>query len=274
MQYLKKPLVWIVLSALFVTQIYPLVWLLLYSFKTNEEILNGSFFSIPRQLIWQNFKFAYVSGHYLQYLINSIFVTGATMLVTISLSSMVAFAIARFRWRWGNAVLIVFMVGIMIPIQSTLLPLMIIFRKMSILNSYLSLILPYTAFSIPIAIFILSSFMKSIPHEIEESAITDGASITLIFRRIIIPISVPPIMTVFILTFISIWNEYILAATFISSSHLKTLPFGVFSFFSQYTTNYGPIGAYLVMGAVPVLIVYFLLSEKITSGMVSGSIKG
>jgi raffinose/stachyose/melibiose transport system permease protein len=274
MQYLKKPLVWIVLSALFVTQIYPLVWLLLYSFKTNEEILNGSFFSIPRQFIWQNFKYAYVSGHYLQYLINSIFVTGATMLVTITLSSMVAFAIARFRWRWGNAVLIVFMIGIMIPIQSTLLPLMIIFRKMSILNSYLSLILPYTAFSIPIAIFILSSFMKSIPHEIEESAITDGASITLIFRRIIIPISIPPIMTVFILTFISIWNEYILAATFISSSHLKTLPFGVFSFVSQYTTNYGPIGAYLVMGAVPVLIVYFLLSEKITAGMVSGSIKG
>jgi raffinose/stachyose/melibiose transport system permease protein len=274
MQYLKKTLVWTVLSALFVTQIYPLLWLLLYSLKTNEEILNGSFFSIPRQFIWQNFKDAYVSGHYLQYLLNSMLVTGTTMLITIVLSAMVAFAIARFRWRWGNAVLIVFMIGIMIPIQSTLLPLMIIFRKMAILNSYLSLILPYTAFSIPIAIFISSSFMKSIPHEIEESAIMDGASVTLIFRRIIIPISMPPIMTVCILTFISIWNEYILAATFISSAHLKTLPFGVFSFVSQYTTNYGPIGAYLVMGAIPVLIVYFLLSEKITSGMMSGSIKG
>lgn len=271
---IKKYLVWILLIVLFVTQVYPLVWLLIYSLKTTQEILDGNFFALPETLQWINFKSAYVAGHYLKYLFNSLLVTAVTMAFTILLGTMVSFAIARFRWRYGNLVMLVFLIGIMIPIQSTLLPLMIIFKNMGILNTYLSLILPYVAFSIPLAIFILSGFMQSIPHEIEESAIMDGASIFRLFRSVILPITVPPVVTVCILTFISTWNEYILAATFISSEKFKTLPFGVYSFFSQYSTNYGAIGAYLVMGALPVLLVYFTLSQKITSGMVAGAVKG
>jgi len=145
---------------------------------------------------------------------------------------------------------------------------------MSILNTHLSIILPYIAFQTPIAVFILSGFMKSIPSEIEESAVMDGAGVFRIFRSIILPISVPPMMTVCILTFINIWNEYILAATFISSERLKTLPFGVNSFVSQYSVNYGAIGAFLVLGALPVILIYFLLADKITKGMVAGAVKG
>src|SRR5690606_13510630 len=160
-------------------------------------------------------------------------------------------------------VLLLFLLGMMIPLQSTLLPLMIMFSNIGILNTHLSLILPYVAFQIPLAVFILSGFMRTIPHEIEESAIMDGAGAFRIFRSIVLPVSIPPIMTVLILTFINIWNEYILAATFISSERLKTLPFGVYSFVSQYSVNYGAIGAFLVLGALPVIIIYFLLSEKI-----------
>ncbi|MCS7459556.1 carbohydrate ABC transporter permease [Paenibacillus doosanensis] len=271
---LGKGLVWLLLSVLFVTQIYPLLWLLLYSLKTNEEILSGSFFSLPRTLMWGNYKDAYVSGSYLRYLFNSFFVTSVTMLVVIVLCSMVAYAITRFRFRLGPAVMTVFLVGIMIPLQATLLPNMIIFKHLGILNTYLALILPYITFSTPIAVFILSGFMRSIPVEIEESAIMDGAGVTRMFRSIIMPISTPPIMTVCILTFISVWNEYIMAATFISSQSLKTLPFGVYSFVSQYSVNYGAIGAFLVMGAAPVIVIYFILSEKISKGMVAGAVKG
>ncbi|MNJ71927.1 Inner membrane ABC transporter permease protein YcjP [compost metagenome] len=102
----------------------------------------------------------------------------------------------------------------------------------------------------------------------------DGASVFRVYRNIMLPISVPPIMTVCILTFINIWNEYILAATFISSESLKTLPFGVNSFVSQYSVNYGAIGAFLVLGALPVIVIYFLLADKITQGMVAGAVKG
>lgn len=274
MKSVKKILVYLLFAIPLVTQLYPLLWLVLYSLKTNEEILSGKFFALPKLPQWDNYRQAFESGSYLRYLSNSVFVTGVTMVCVILLSSMVAYAISRFRWRYGPVVMLVFMMGMMIPMQATLLPLMIIFKNMTILNTHLSLILPYIAFSTPIAVFILSGFMRSIPHEIEESAFVDGASVYRIFSQIILPISVPPVMTVCILTFISIWNEYILAATFISTDRLKTLPFGVYTFVSQYSVNYGNIGAYLVMAALPVIIMYFFLSNQITKGMVAGAIKG
>lgn len=269
-----KGFVLLFLSVLLVTQLYPLLWLLIYSLKTNEEILSGSFFSLPAVPQWNNFTDAVNSGNYFRYLWNSFFVTSITMAGVLLLSSLASFAISRFRWKYGQMVLLVFLIGMMIPLQATLLPLMIIFKNLGILNTHLSIILPYIAFQTPIAVFILSGFMKSIPHEIEESAVIDGAGIFRIFRSIILPISVPPMMTVSILTFINIWNEYILAATFISSEKLKTLPFGVNSFVSQYSVNYGAIGAFLVLGAVPVILIYFLLADKITKGMVAGAVKG
>jgi len=259
---------------LLVTQLYPLLWLLIYSLKSNEEILSGQFFALPKAMQWANYAAAVEGGKYVRYLANSLLVTGVTMIGIILLATLTAFAIARFRWKYGQLLLLVYLLGMMIPMQGTLLPLMLIFKTMHILNTHLSLILPYIAFQTPIAIFILSSFMKSIPHEIEESAIVDGAGIFRIFRSIALPVAVPPIMTVCILTFISIWNEYILAATFISSERLKTLPFGINSFVSQYSVNYGAIGAFLVLGALPVMLIYFLLAEKITQGMVAGAIKG
>ncbi len=270
---IAKMIVILFLSILVVTQVYPLLWLILYSLKSNEEILSGSFFALPHTPQWSNYSAA-LEGNYFRYLLNSLFVTSVTMAAVILLSALCAYAISRFRWRYGQAVMLLFLVGMMIPMQATLLPLMIIFKNMHVLNTHLSLILPYVAFSMPIAVFILSGFMRTIPHEIEESAVMDGASIWRIFRSIILPVSVSPVMTVCILTFINIWNEYILAATFISSEKLKTLPFGVNSFVSQYSVNYGAIGAFLVLGALPVIIIYFLLADKITQGMVAGAVKG
>lgn len=269
-----KTLMWILLSILIVTQLYPLLWLAIYSLKTNEEILSGQFFALPHVPQWSNYSSAMESGNYVKYLLNSLKVTLITMVGVLFLSSLVSFAISRFKWKYGQTVMVIFLIGMMIPMQATLLPLMIIFKNMHILNTHWSLILPYIAFQTPIAVFILSGFMKSIPNEIEESAIVDGAGVFRIFWNIILPVSVPPMMTVCILTFINIWNEYILAATFISTERLKTLPFGVYSFVSQYSVNYGAIGAFLVLGALPVIVIYFLLADKITKGMVAGAVKG
>lgn len=269
-----KIVVFAFFGLLLVTQLYPLLWLLIYSLKTNEEILSGNFFALPEIWQWSNYKAAVDGGNYWKYLSNSAFVTSITMVSVIFLASLAAFAISRFRWKYGQFVLVLFLLGMMIPLQATLLPLMLIFKNIDILNTHLSLILPYVAFQTPIAVFILSGFMRTVPQEIEESAIVDGAGVFRIFGSIVLPISIPPIMTVLILAFINIWNEYILAATFISSEKLKTLPFGVYSFVSQYSVNYGAIGAFLVLGALPVVIIYFLLAEKITKGMVAGAIKG
>ncbi|WP_411344277.1 carbohydrate ABC transporter permease [Paenibacillus sp. WLX1005] len=270
----KKGFVYLLFAVLVVTQIYPLFWLLMYSLKTNEEILSGSFFSFPKIPQWHNYAEAYTSGSYLKYLGNSVLVTGVTLVAVILLSAMTAYAISRFKWKYGPYVMLLFLLGMMIPMQATLLPLMIIFKNLHLLDTRWAIIIPYTAFALPIAVFILSGFMRAIPTDIEESAFIDGASVYRIFRSIILPISMPPVMTVCILTFINIWNEYIVAATFISSENLKTLPFGVYTFVSQYSVNYGNIGAFLIMGALPVIIIYFILSERITKGMVAGAVKG
>lgn len=274
MKNIVKWLVYLLIAVLVVTQLYPLIWLLLYSLKTNDEILSGKFFALPSEWKWHNYQEAYNSGHYIKYLGNSVLVTVVSLLCVIVLSAMVAYAITRFKFRFGPAIMLIFIVGMMIPMQSTLLPLMKIFSPLDILNTRWALILPYVAFQLPIAIFILSGFMRSIPTEMEESAYIDGANVYRIFRSIILPISIPPVMTVCILTFITVWNEYIMAATFISSDKLKTLPFGVYSFVSQYSANYGDIGAYMVMGAAPVILIYFVLSSRITKGMVAGAVKG
>ncbi|MFF2481151.1 carbohydrate ABC transporter permease [Paenibacillus sp. NPDC058071] len=271
-----KGLAFLLLGVLLVTQLYPLLWLLIYSMKTNEEILDGGFFSLPASPQWTNFQQALDAG-YFSFLGNSVKVTLITMICVLLLASMVAFAISRFQWKYGQVVMLLFLIGMMIPMQATLLPLMQMFKNIGpngILNTHLALIIPYIAFQTPIAVFILSNFMKSIPNEIEESAIVDGAGVFRIFWNIILPVSVPPMMTVLILTFINIWNEYVLAATFISSQALKTLPFGANSFVSQYSVNYGAIGAFLVLGALPVVVIYFLLADKITKGMVAGAVKG
>ncbi|MFC5407468.1 carbohydrate ABC transporter permease [Cohnella soli] len=269
-----RKFMWLVLSALLVTQVYPLVWLLLYSLKSNEEILSGGILKFPKALKWSNYHDAIYTGNYGQYFTNSVFVTAVTVLFTLLLASMVAYAIARFDWKWGNPVLLIFIIGMMIPLQSTLLPLVVVFKKIRILDSYISLLLPYVAFALPIAVFVLATFFKSIPREMEESASIDGASVNRTFLSIIVPLAVPPLMTVTILTFIPTWNEYIMAATFISTDSLKTLPFGVYSFVGKFTTNFGAIGAYLVLASLPVILVYFLLSEKIAKGMVAGAVKG
>lgn len=271
---LKKTAVWALLALLFATQTYPLLWLLIYSFKTNNEIMSGAFFSLPKAMQWSNYENAFVTGHFLRYLMNSVLVTSVTLLAALALGTMLSYAISRFEWKGAKWVLLLFIVGIMIPMQATLLPLVVLFRKIHVLDTYFAMILPYVAFSLPLAVFILSGFFKALPRELEESATIDGASIYMTFRSVILPVTVPPIMTVTIVTFITIWNEYIMASTFISSIQLKTLPFGVYSFVGKYTTNYGVIGAYLVMAVIPVVLVYFLLAEKITKGMVAGAVKG
>lgn len=269
-----KLFVYSLITILLITQLYPLLWLVLYSFKNNEEILSGSFFSLPSNWRWENYSSAIESGNYFSYLKNSILVTATTLTIVIILASLAAFAISRFQWKYGGLVLLMFLLGMMIPMQGTLLPLMVIFKNLDILNTRWAMILPYIAFQIPIAVFILSGFMKTIPQEIEESAIIDGANIFRIYTNIILPISIPPVVTVCILTFINVWNEYILAATFVSAEKYKTLPFGIYSFVSQYSSNYGSIGAYLVLGALPVICVYLFMAEKITKGMVAGAVKG
>ena len=177
--------------------------------------------------------------------------------------------------KLSKTAMIIFLMGMMIPIHATLLPLFISFKDLKLLNTYWCLILPYVGFGIPIAMYIMVGFMQAIPKEMEESAFMDGAGVFSSFFRIILPIVKPAMATVAIFTFLSAWNELMFAITFISKSQFRTLTVGMQSMVGQYATKWGPIGAGLVIGTIPVIIIYSIMSKEIQHSLVAaGAVKG
>jgi len=154
------------------------------------------------------------------------------------------------------------------------LPNFFTFAKLGILDSYWALIIPYVAFSLPLGVFIMTGFMESLPRSLEESAVMDGAGIFRIIFALIFPLTKPAMVTVVIMTFLNTWNEFIMAATYISSDKYRTLPFAVYNFAGQYASNYSVQFAVMGLVALPSLIIYILLNEQITKGVTDGALKG
>lgn len=255
-------------------QIYPIVWLFLFSLKNNQEIFNTSPFSLPTQPKWENYVKVWIEGNIGQYFFNSVLYTVSAVVLTVLLASMVTFAITRMRWKASQPVLGLFMIGLMIPVHSTLIPLFDTFTKTNLIDSPLSIILSYTAFNLPITIMILLGFYEALPREVEEAAVMDGATIHHIFFRLTLPMTSPVIATTAIINMIYNWNEFVFVNTFISSDTYKTLTVGIQNFIGQYTTDWGAIGATLMISILPILIAFFLLSNRIVEGITAGSVKG
>lgn len=255
-------------------QIYPFLWLVLFSLKSNSEIFGGNVAGLPEKFLWQNYKTAIVNGKVGLYFMNSVFVTAVTILVTSLVSGMAAYAIERMKWKFSKTMLVIFLMGLMIPIQVSLLPLFMFFSKIKQLNSYWSLILPYVGFAMPMAMYILVGFLKGIPKEMEESSLLDGCTIYGTFARIIVPMLKPAIATVSIFTFLASWNELMFAITFISKTQFRTLTVGLQNMVGQYTTQWGPVGAGLVVATLPTLIIYCLMSNEVQRSLITGAVKG
>ncbi|MVB09884.1 Trehalose transport system permease protein SugB [Caprobacter fermentans] len=255
-------------------QVYPLIWLFLFSFKNNNEIYSGNAMGIPKVWRFSNYFTVLTSGNVAVYLLNSVIVTGATIIISTILLTTSAYAIVRMHWRWNHLFLTYILLGMMVPLHATLLPLFIVLKNMNLLNSYFSIILPYVAFALPMGIFILVGFLQNIPKELEESACLDGCGIYRIFYYISLPLVRPAIATVAIFTFLSSWNELMFANTFISADKIKTLTVGIMSLSGQQGTQWGPIGAGLVIATVPTLIIYLMFSNQIQKSVIAGAIKG
>ncbi len=276
----KKPvtisgvLLQIILITIAIIQIYPFIWLVLFSFKSNSEIFGSNVVGLPDKLLWENYQSAFTSGKVGIYFLNSALVTTVTIIIASIIAAMASYGIVRMKWRLSGFLLVFFLMGLMIPIHAALLPLFMFFSKIKQLNSYWSLILPYVGFAIPMAIYIFSGFLRDIPKEMEESALLDGCSIYSSFFRIILPLIKPAVATVSIFTFLSSWNELMFAVTFISKWQFRTLTVGIQQMVGQYTTNWGPIGAGLVIATIPTLGIYCLLSNQVQKSLITGAVKG
>ena len=254
--------------------LFPLYYMLMFSLKDNSEIFGSNVIGLPKHWLWSNYKKALIAGNMGLYFFNSCVVTGLTILFTILFSLMAAYALERMIWKGRKQINALFMLGLTVPIHAAILPIFIILRKFHMLNSYQSLIVPYVAFALAMAIMICSSFMICIPVELEESACIDGAGIYKIFWVIICPLMKPAFASVAIFTFLQAWNELMFAIIYISDSKYRTLSVGIQSLSGAYTTDWGPIGAGLVIATFPTLIIYLFMSKKIQSSLMAGAIKG
>ncbi|KRE86558.1 sugar ABC transporter permease [Paenibacillus sp. Soil766] len=267
-------ILYIVLSIVAVIQIFPLLWLMLFSLKNNEEIFNLAPMAFPERLRWENYEKVWTQGHINSYFFNSVWMTLASVGITVLLASLVTFALTRMKWKLQSLVLGLFMVGMMIPVHSTLIPLFSMFMKMNLTNHPLSIILSYIAFNLPITIMIMLGFYYTLPREVEEAAVMDGCSVNRIFFSITLPMTASVLSTAVIINMIYNWNEFIFVNTFISSEKYKTLTVGVQNFVGQYTTDWGAIGATLMISILPIMIAFILLSNRIVEGIAAGSVKG
>mgnify|MGYP000929000472 FL=1 len=215
-----------------------------------------------------------MDGKIPQYLLNSVIVNGVSVLATVILAVAMAYAFTRMRWKLKKTILTFVLLGMMIPIHGTLLPNYIVFGKLGISDSYAGLIIPYVAFNLPLAVFIMTGFLESVPRAIEESAVIDGCGIFRIVFQIALPLLKPAVSTVAIMTFLNTWNEFIMASTYLSNDIYRTLPFAVYNFSGQYASNYSVQFAVMNMVAIPSLVFYIIFNEQITKGAAEGALKG
>ena len=255
-------------------QIFPLYWMITFSLKSNPEIFGGNVIGLPNDWLWSNYSNILQTGNMFRYLMNSVIVTGATIIITVIAATAATYALTRMVWRGRKTANSMFMLGITIPINAVILPVFLILSKMDITNSYWALIIPYSAFALSMAIMISSSFMQGIPKELEEAACLDGCNIYGIFWHVILPLMRPALATLSIFIFLQAWNELMYAVIFINDDRYRTITVGIQQLYGSHTTDWGPIGAALVIATLPVLLIYAFFSSKIQESLVAGAVKG
>ena len=268
-----KTMIYVFLILVAVIYIAPLLWVLMVSFKTNAEIFSSPF-SLPESFYLENYTFAWTAGKLGIATLNSFIVCGVTLVLSMLIGSMAAFAIGRLRFKLAKPCMTFFLLGMMIPVHCVMIPLFTRFAKMGLSNSLTGIIIPYLTFSLPVTIFIMTGFFQSMPNELIESACIDGASIYGIFFKIALPLARTGLFVTGLMTFVANWNELLLAMVFISDDAKKTLPVSLSKFVGPYNTNYSQMFAAIIIAVIPTVIVYCIFSNQIVDGLTAGAVKG
>lgn len=255
-------------------QMFPLIWLVDFSLCNSNELFTNGILVWPDEIQWNNYYLAFRDGNFLHYLRNSLLINTLAVVLVLAISIMAAFAIDRMHWKLKGIARVMMVMGMMIPIHATLLPNYVIYDRIGLTDTIWALLIPYVAFSLPQGFFLTSSFMSSIPKELEEAALIDGCGIYRIVAIIIFPLMKSSIVTVSIMTYLNNWNEFMLATTYLSSKTWKTLPFCILEFTGQYSSNYAVQFAVMALSAAPALIIYVILNKHITKGVAMGAVKG
>jgi ABC-type glycerol-3-phosphate transport system permease component len=277
---LSRILIFAVLAGYLLWVVYPMAWVAYSSLKTDEAIFREAFALPPfDDLQTENYARAWNEAKFGSYFLNSVVVTLSAVTLIVLLGAMAAYALARFYHPLGKGVFWLFLAGLMIPVQLSIVPLFFELKALGLLNSRLGLILVYTANGLPFAIFILAGFFKSLPRSLYEAAVVDGCSEAAAFWKVMLPLARPGLVTVAIFQFIGVWKEYFFAFMFTSGdagASVRTLPLGLanLSITSQYRSDYGMLFAGLVIVTIPILAVFIALQKQLVKGVTAGALKG
>ncbi|WP_231600500.1 carbohydrate ABC transporter permease [Salinibacterium sp. SWN248] len=251
---------------------FPMLWMVFSSFKSNSAIF-ATPFALPTEIDFGRWVEAFEVGHIGQYALNSVIVTGASVLAILLLGAAAAFSFSRYRFRGRNLFMGLLALGLLLPLQSYFIAQSTMFTQLAITDTRWALIIPYTAMGLPLAVYLLKVYLDAVPDELFEAARIDGASDLRIFGSIALPLLRPGLATVAIFSALSSWNEFLLALLYIQDDALKTIPTGLLAFSSRYVTDYGLLFSALSIVTLPMIVIYIVFNKQIVEGITAGSVK-
>lgn len=269
---LKRIPKWLVLLIVALATIMPLYFMISLSFQSYQQAMSSPLF--PRHFTLSNYVFAIGKPEFLVLFKNSFIVTSISTILAVFISTLAGYGFGRTRFPFKNALYFLLIIGIAIPVQVTLIPIFQLLKTYYILNTYLALILPYIGFGIPFGTYIMTSFFKILPKELEEAARIDGCNSWQIFSRVMLPLTTPAIATVTIFLSLYYWNEFAFASVIITKPEFRTLPLGLRDLSTQWYINYSQQAAMLTIAAIPIIIIYLIFQRQFVKGLTAGAVKG
>lgn len=251
----------------------PIVWAFISSFKTYSEI-NSSALSWPASFKPDNYIAAFKYAPIAKYFLNSVIIVGCSVLVTVALVAMCSYIISRFDFKLKILVVLLISASLMLPAQAISQPLFAIFQKLGIFDTKLGLVIVYSAMGIPMSFFVMTSYYKTIPMALEESAYIDGATFLQTFLRIILPLAKPGLVTIALLQFINTWNEFYFALMLTSGDRARTVPIALNYYMGTFANNYSALFAAVVMTVLPTIVLFIILQKQVMESLTAGAVKG
>lgn len=255
--------------------IFPFLWMVMTSFKTDPEIIFSPW-ELPASLQWDNYQRAWNQAHIGTYFKNTIIVVSGSVFLTLLFSAMAAYVLARFEFRGNRIIFYLFMLGLMFPVFLALVPLFFVVNDLHMLSTYRGLILVYVAYSLPFSIFFLTSFFKTLPSELAEAAILDGASHYRVFFGVMLPLAKPGLLAIGIFNVLGQWNQFILPLVLNPdpNNYLITQGLAFLAIQQGYQNDYSALFAALTITMVPILVVYVIFQRRLEAGLTAGALKG
>lgn len=258
-----------VLVAFAVVELYPVFLMIGNSLRNDVDILSNPF-GLPLDPKFENYAEIWERSNFPAYLFNTVYATGVSVTLLLLISSMAAFYLARFQFRWNKLLLMVFLLGITLPLRLAVVPLFMLMTSLDLVDTRNGLVLIFIADRLSFAIFVLYGFFVTLPRDVEEAAVVDGANAWQVYWRVAMPLMRPALATVAIVTTVSTWNEFFFPLVFIRSDNLRTIPLGMLQIVGEFRTEWALLFAGLTLSCVPMIIAFVVLARQFMEGMTEG----